>query len=156
PDRSRVGPVLAWAGGAERESLAMALSMLGLRVRVFDGAEEPLNARTLKGVLKTFDALIDAPLIPAELAAAAADKQVSVILEANASLPAGLEPDRLPPSRSTILAASDVRSWDVLCGVIGVAKPVEAFPVGAQREFRVFRDERPASRHGPAPRLRRD
>jgi GR25 family glycosyltransferase involved in LPS biosynthesis len=44
PSPSRAGPVLAWTGGAERESLAMALSMLGLRVRAFDGDEEPLTS----------------------------------------------------------------------------------------------------------------
>jgi GR25 family glycosyltransferase involved in LPS biosynthesis len=156
PDRSRVGPVLAWTGGAERESLAMALSMLGLRVCAFDGDEEPLDNRALKGVLKSFDALVDAPLVPPALAAAAADEHSVILLEANAPTPAGLEPGRLPPCRSAILAPGDPWSWDVLCGVLGLVKPVAAFPIGAQREFRVFRDERPAARHGSAPRMRRD
>lgn len=156
PDLARVGPVLAWTGGAERESLAMALSMLGLRVRAFDGDEEPMNNRVLKEVLRTFDALVDGPLVPAALAAAVADEHSVILLEANAPMPVGLEPDRLPPSRSAILASSDLWSWDVLCGVLGVVKPVAAFPAGAQRKFRVFRDERPAARHGSAPRTRRD
>jgi GR25 family glycosyltransferase involved in LPS biosynthesis len=158
PDLSRVGPVLAWTGGADRESLAMALSMLGLRVRAFDRDEEPMNNRELKEVLKTFDALVDAPLVPAALAAAAANERSAILLEANAPIPAGLEPDRLPPFRSAILAPGDPwgRSWDVLCGVLGVVKPVEAFPAGAQRTCRVFRDERPAARPGSAGRIRRD
>jgi hypothetical protein len=61
PNPARVGPVLAWTGGAEGESLAMALSKLGLRVRAFDGDEEPMCERELKDVLNTFDALVDAP-----------------------------------------------------------------------------------------------
>lgn len=158
PNLSRAGPVLAWTGGAERESLAMALSMLGLRVRAFDGDEEPMHERELKEVLKTFDALVDAPLVPAALAAAAADERSVILLDADAPTPAGLEPDRLPPSRSATLAPGDSwgGSWEVLCGVLGLVKPVEAFPAGAPRTFRVFRDERPAGRLGSATRIRRD
>lgn len=158
PNLSRAGPVLAWTGGAERESLAMALSMLGLRVRAFDGDEEPMHERELKEVLKTFDALVDAPLVPAALAAAAADERSVILLEADAPRPAGLEPDRLPPLRSAILVPGDSwgGSWEVLCGVLGLVKPVEAFPAGAPRTFRVFRDERPTRRLGAAARIRRD
>ncbi|HEX8204674.1 MAG TPA: family 16 glycosylhydrolase [Solirubrobacteraceae bacterium] len=148
PDLSRVGPVLAWTGGAARESLAMALSVLGLRVRVFDGDEEPLQGRALEEVLRTFDAIVDAPLVPAALAAAASDERSVILLEADAPTPAGLERDRLPPLRSAILAPGDVsgRPWDGLCDVLGVVTPVEAFPAGAPRTSRVFRDERPAGR----------
>jgi GR25 family glycosyltransferase involved in LPS biosynthesis len=158
PDLSHAGPVLAWTGGAERESLAMALSMLGLRVRAFDGDEEPLHERQLKEVLKTFDALVDAPLVPATLAAAAADERSVILLEADAPTPPGLERDRLPPVRSAILAPGDSwgGSWDALCGVLGLITPVEAFPAGAARTSRVFRDERPTGRLGSATRIRRD
>lgn len=159
PGRSRVGPVLAWTEGAEWESLAMALSMLGLRVRAFDGDEEPMNNRELKEILKTFDALVDAPLVPAALAETAAKERSVILLEGNAPMPAGLETDRLPPFRSAILAPPGDpwgKSWDDLCRVLGVVKPVEAFPTGAQRTFRLFRDERPAARTGSAGRIRRD
>lgn len=157
PDMSRVGPVLAWTGKAEQESLAMALSMLGLRVRAFDGHEEPMDDRELKEALRTFDALVDPPLVPAALAAAA-DQPSVILLEANASIPAGLEPDRLPPFRSAILASGDTKdiSWDAICGVLGVMKPAEAFPAGAPRTFRLFRDGRPTARHGSAARIRQD
>ena len=64
PATTHAGPVLAWTAGEERESLAMALSMLGLRVRVFNGDEEPLRETDLQEVLKTFDALVDAPVAP--------------------------------------------------------------------------------------------
>jgi GR25 family glycosyltransferase involved in LPS biosynthesis len=154
PDVSCGGPVLAWTAGAERESLAMALSMLGLRVRAFDGDEEHMDERELKEVLKTFDALIDAPLGPAALAGAAADERYVFLLEADALTPASLQRDRLPPLRSAILASGD--SWSVLCGVLGLVKPVEAFPTGAPRTFRAFRDGRPTGRPAAAARIRRD
>jgi GR25 family glycosyltransferase involved in LPS biosynthesis len=158
PDQSHAGPVLAWTRGAELESLAMALSLLGLRVRVFDGDEEPMDDQELKEVLKTFDAVVDAPLVPAALAAAAADEHSVILLEADAPTPAGLEPYSLPPSRSATLAPGDPwgGSWEVLCGVLGLFKPVEAFPAGASRAFRLFRDERPTARSGSAARLRGD
>lgn len=154
----RAGPVLAWTSGAERESLAMALSMLGLRVRAFDGDEEPMHERELKEVLKTFDALVDPPLMPAALAGAATDERSVILLEADATTPAGLERNQLPLLRSAILAPGDSRggSWEVLCGVLGVLTPVEAFPAGAPRTFRLFRDERPHGRLGAAARIRRD
>jgi GR25 family glycosyltransferase involved in LPS biosynthesis len=158
PDLSGVGPVLAWTGGGDRESLAMALSMLGLRVRAFDGDEQPLHERELKDVLKTFDALVNAPIAPAALAAAAADGRSVILLEADAPTSALLEPDRLPPLRSAILTPGDSGggSWEVLCSVLGLVKHVEAFPAGAPRAFRVFRDERPTGRLGSAARIRRD
>jgi GR25 family glycosyltransferase involved in LPS biosynthesis len=156
PELPRIGPVLAWTGGAEQEGLAMALSMLGLRVRAFDGDEEPMDNRELEKVLKTFDALVDAPIAPAALAAAMADERSVIVLEAKAPIPADLEVDRLPPCRWAALAPGDSwgRSWDVLCGVLGLVKPVEAFPAGAQRTFRVFRDERPSALPGSAARAR--
>ncbi len=157
-DLSRAGPVLAWTGGGEREGLAMALSMLGLRVRAFDGDEEPIRERELKEVLKTFDALVDAPLVPAALAAAAADGRSVILLEADAPIRAGLEPDRLPPLRSAVLppGGSWGGSWEALCGVLGLVKPVDAYPAGARRTSRVFRDDRPTGRSGSTARLRRD
>lgn len=158
PDQPRTGPVLAWTGGAKRESLAMALSMLGLRVRAFDGDEEPMHERELNEVLKTFDALVNAPLVSAALSAAAADGRSVILLEADAPPPAGLEPDRLPPLRSAVLAPGDScdGSWEVLCGVLGLIKPAEAFPAGAPRHSRVFRDDHPTGRLGSAARIRRD
>jgi len=157
PDLTRAGPVLAWTGGGERESLAMALSMLGLRVRAFDGDEKPIHERELKEVLKTFDALVDAPLVPAALAAAAADQRTLILLEDDAPTPVGIERELLPPLRSAILAPHDSRggSWEVLCDVLGLDKPVEAFPAGAPRTFRVFRDDRPTGQVESAARMRR-
>jgi len=158
PDPSRAGPVLAWTGGAERESLAMALSMLGLRVRAFGGDEEPMNEQELKEQLTTFDALVDAPLVPAALVTAAADERFVILLEADAQTPAGLERSRLSPLRSAILAPADSSggSWQVLCSILGLVNPVEAFPTGAPRGFLLFRDGRPTGGLGSAARVRRD
>ena len=47
PDVSHSRPVLAWTAGADQERLAMALSMLGLRVRAFDGDEPPMSELSL-------------------------------------------------------------------------------------------------------------
>lgn len=147
PDPPRAGPVLAWTRRAERESLAMALSMLGLRVRVFDDDEDLMLERDLKQLLQTFDALIDPSLVPDAFAAAMADERSVLLMEPNAPTPAGLAQAQLPPSRLVTLALGD--SWDVLCGVLGLVRPAEAFPVGAPRTLRVFRDDRPSGRLGP-------
>ena len=96
PDVAGRGPLLAWTGGAERESLAMALSLLGLRVRAFDGDEEPLDLRRLSDAWRTFDALVDPPLVPAALSAAVGSERTLVLLEAGARTPDGLELGHLP------------------------------------------------------------
>lgn len=150
PESARLGPVLAWTGRAERESLAMALSMLGLRVCAFDAGGEPMDDQALKRALSSFDALVDAPLAPGALAAAA-DAHPVILLEADAPAPADLDLYGLPRARSSVLMTGDAWSWDVLCGVLGVTKPVEAFPVGARRAFRVFRNDRLPAPPGAAP-----
>lgn len=158
PDVAGSGPLLAWTGGAERESLAMALSMLGLRVRAFDGHEEPLDHLGLSEALRTFDALVDPPLVPAALAAAVANERILILLETNARTPKGLVSDRLAPWRSANLTRSDSNegSWDDICGLLAIGKPVEAFPAGAPREFRVFRDGRSPSVRDHVGQKRRD
>lgn len=158
PDVAGSGPLLAWTGGADRERLAMALSMLGLRVRAFDGHEEPLDHLGLSEALKTFDALVDPPLVPAALAAAVANERTLILLEANARTPEGLVSDRLPPLRSAVLTQSDSNqgSWDELCGLLAIGKPVEAFPAGAPREFRLFRDGRSPPVQDHVAQKRRD
>jgi hypothetical protein len=109
-------------------------------------------------VLKTFDAIVDAPLAWSALAAAVEDQRSVILLEADAAMAPGLKPERLHPSRSAILAPGDSRggSWDVLCDVLGVTKPVEAFPAGAPRTSRLFRHARPTEQLEPTVRTRRD
>ena len=138
------GQLLAWTAGAERESLAMALSMLGLRVRAFDGDEEPLDGPGLSEAWRTFDALVDPPLAPGALAAAVASERTLVLLDTSARMPEGLELGQLPANRCAILrpADTDDSAWEAICGLLEIAKPAEAFPAGAPRAFRVFRDGR--------------
>jgi len=154
PSQPRIGPVLAWTADAERESLAMALSMLGLRVRAFDGDEEPMHERELNEVLKTFDALVNPPLVPAALSAKAAGGRSVILLESAVPPPTGMELARLPPSRLAVLTVGDSEngSWEALSGVLGLVRPVDAFPTGAPRSFRVFRDGQATGRLGSAGR----
>ena len=158
PDVSHSRPILAWTAVAEREQLAMALSMLGLRVRVFDGDEPPMNERDLREVFDAFDAVVDAPLVPAAVAAVGADKRFVILLEASARAPAGLDRAQLAASRLAIVApdVAGCGSWEVLCDLLGLEKPVDEFPVGAPRCFRLFRHDRPADRLASVARSERD
>lgn len=158
PGLSHARPVLGWTTGAEREGLTMALSMLGLRVRAFDGDEEPMREHELMNVLEAFDAVVDAPLIPATLAAVAADERFVILLEADAPTPAGLEPAQLSPSRSAVVSPDESGggSWEVLCDLLGLVRPVDDFPAGAPRALRLFRDDRQTDRLASAARSQRN
>lgn len=147
PELASLGPVLAWTRCEEHESLSMALSMLGLRVRAFDGNEEPLDGDALSTALRTFDALIDPPVVPAALTAVLANTRTVILLEADARIPEGLDPGHLPADRSATLEPSDSGdgAWEGICSLLALAKPAEAFPVGSPREFRQFRDGRSPS-----------
>lgn len=153
PDKSHAGPVLAWTAVGEHEGLAMALSMLGLRVRTFDGDEEAIQALDIPNLFEVFDALVDAPLTPDALSAAIARTDTKFILETNAALRHKLEPERLPTSRTAVLSPdrAGVGSWEPLCTLFGLAQPVQAFPIGAPRGWRIFRDDRPGSVHVSVP-----
>jgi GR25 family glycosyltransferase involved in LPS biosynthesis len=158
-DRTRAGPVLAWTAFGEREGLAMALSMLGLRVRAFDGDEKAIQAQDLPNLFEVFDALVDPPLAPGALSAAIARTDSRFLLEANAALWSEIEPERLPSSRTAVLShdGPDTGPWEPLCALLGLAEPVQTFPVGAPRGLRVFRDDRPsAARRSAAALWRKD
>jgi len=122
----------------------MALSMLGLRVRAFDGDEETIEAQDLPNLFDVFDALVDAPLAPGALSAAIAMTSARFILEADAALRHEIGPQRLPSSRTAVLlhGTPDVGSWEPLCDLLDLARPIHAFPVGAPRGWRIFRDDR--------------
>ncbi len=152
-DRMRVGPVLAWTEGGENEGLAMALSMLGLRVRAFDDDESEIQARTLPALFETFDAIVNAPLAPAALSAMVTRKDANFILEENASCWLGKGLGCLPSNRTAILS-QDGR-WEPICALLGLEKPIQAFPVGATRDVRLFRDDRPDTMPQSARPIRR-
>jgi GR25 family glycosyltransferase involved in LPS biosynthesis len=147
PDPTSAGPVLAWSGRTEQESLAMALSMLGLRVRVFNGDEDPMHNEDLQEVWTSFDALVDAPITPTALADAASSGRCVMVFESGAELPTGL---RLAPRRSAFLPPGG--SWELLCSVLGLDIPAEAFPSGAPSSLGLFRDVQPVRRRESAAR----
>ncbi len=151
PNRETSGSVLAWTAGGSHEGLAMALSMLGLRVRVYDGDEEDIQANDLPVLLGTFDAIVDAPLAPSALSSIITNTEAKFLLELAPPFGSGLE--LLPHSRTLILSRhkpSDNR-WLDLCAFLGLNQPAEAFPVGAARSLRVFRDDRPSLCGKPMP-----
>jgi GR25 family glycosyltransferase involved in LPS biosynthesis len=158
PDHARGGPVLAWTAGGGREGLAMALSMLGLRVRAFDGDEKAIQPGELANILEVFDAVVDPPLTARALSAAIARRDSRFLLEPNAAL--WSETDLgLPSSRTAALshAQPEANSWEPLCALLGLPEPVQAFPLGAPAELRVFRDDRPdVARLYAAPLRRRN
>jgi hypothetical protein len=158
PKKTHIGHVLAWTAGEQSERLAMALSMLGLRVRTFDGNEEPLDETALRDALETFDALVDAPVAPSVLAAVAADERCRFLLEADTPPPPGLERERLSLSRPGIVrfGSAGQPTWETLCEVLRLPVPVEPFPTGAPRALRLFRDERSADRVGPIKLARKN
>lgn len=148
PPRGGVGPVLAWTARRDREGLAMALSMLGLRVRAFDGDERALSAGDLSALLKTFDALVDAPLASCAVSAGIAAIDAKFIFEDDANPSAAIPSGLSPPSRTLRLSAGESGevSWQRLCALVGVEPPIQAFPDGAPRAWRLFRDDRPQTR----------
>lgn len=147
PRRTRVGPLVAWSSGGERESLAMALSMLGLRVRAFDGQEDQIQEPYLHQLFGTFDALIDPPLTNDALASILVSNEIKLIVETDVARRSSIDPKLLPSSRTAILMQSKLagRPWEPLCTLLGLAEPTDAFPVGAQRGLRLFRDDRSRS-----------
>ncbi len=144
PRRSAAGPVLAWTGGDDRDSLAMALSMLGLRVRAFDGNEALIGKDDLSNILETYDSLIDAPLSPAALTAAIAEPRFRFVLETGSPFGRGTDRARLPSSRTAALSndSGGGGSWQPLCTLLNLTIPSQDYPNGPPRGWRIFRDDR--------------
>lgn len=146
PDQPQTGPVFGWSGQGEQESLAMALSVLGFRVRVFDGDEGPLAPQRLRRILQTFDALVDAPLEPAAVSLISSDETAIVVVEQGAAVPAELDPAILGSQRSITVEDTSPGTWEPLCRLLGVQVPAEPYPVGVPRTFGAFRDARPQAK----------
>lgn len=159
PEHTRAHPVLAWSSGGDREGLAMALSMLGLRVRVFDGDEANLSANELADLFKIFDVLVDAPFKSATLLAAIDGSHARFVFEAGSAADAhDIDLASLPPSRTVVLPeiGPEDCKWDSLCALLNLSKPSESFPVGAPRGLRLFRADRSAEAWAPSTARRRD
>jgi GR25 family glycosyltransferase involved in LPS biosynthesis len=146
PDQTGVGPVLAWTAGAEQESLAMALSMLGLRVRAFDGDEDQVQEQELSTLFGAFDAVIDPPLSPSALSTTIASTDAKFLVEEEILSSANWL-GALPSARTLVVPHDmpDAERWKPLCAFLGLEEPAHAFPVGAARGLRVFRDDRPGA-----------
>lgn len=139
PERSGASKVLAWMGGDDPESLPMALAMLGLRVLVFDGDEEPLDVADLALAMEQFDALVDPPLVPAALDQATNDCAVTVLEKGSRSLLPELA-HGAPQQAVALLKDQDAGpAWSPLCEALGVAVPADSYPIGPPRSCRVFR-----------------
>lgn len=140
-DQSSTGPVLAWSAEDGPESLAMALSMLGLRVRVFDRTEEEVVVQDLSSLLETFDALVNAPLSLSALVALSSRASTKFVVEE--AVQASVRRVHLMPAERIGLLPHGTRyGWGPLCAILGIAEPVEDFPVGAVPNIRLFRDDR--------------
>lgn len=131
------GPVLAWTTRGPREGLAMALSMLGLRVRMFDGDEPPLTESDLINIFATFDAIVDAPIADGLLVAAR--PQTKFLVEGD--VPDAIDRLSLLGAQATQLNAND-GTWTLLCAALGLPEPIQPYPIGAARGDRLFRTSR--------------
>lgn len=152
PSRAAAGSVLAWTAGRDRESLSMALSILGLRVRAFDGDEAAVSEKELRILLETFDALVDIPLSAEAFSIVIVQPRAKFVCETGAAPCGGIDLDCLPGARTAILPCCEPSDdlWQPLCNLLGLSPPIQAFPVGPPREWRVFRDGRGASASGEA------
>jgi GR25 family glycosyltransferase involved in LPS biosynthesis len=150
PTRLDAGPIFAWSAQRPDEGLAMALSILGFRVRVFDGDEVAIGADELLGVCRTFDAIVDAPLSTEALSTAVA-LGGKFVLDADATL--RFDAGRLPADRTTALQPAHLSDapWLPLCNLLRILPPPAAYPVGVPRSWRLFRDDRPRVDFGGSP-----
>jgi GR25 family glycosyltransferase involved in LPS biosynthesis len=147
PEPSRAaGPVLAWAAEGSHERLAMSLSILGLRVRVCDREDQAISASEFSALLNTFDALVDAILAPCAVAAVIANVAVKFIFEADACPENTIRTKFPPPSRTLFLPPGELDDtiWGPICALLDINRPTHAFPKGAPREWKLFRDGRPS------------
>jgi len=150
PRRGATDGMLAWTARGERDGLAMALSILGLRVRTFAGEEPPIDAHELRTLLETWDALVDPPLSRSAWDRIRRSRRVKVLFEPEAPVEAGWRALGGRPSDPNVLTGSrwDGTSWRPLCDFLGVDEPAESFPHGPLRAWRTFHDERGAKGPG--------
>ena len=147
PRRSSDVRIMAWTDRGVREPLAMAMSMLGLRVLTFDAAASAMTGEEVAKLFDTFDVLVDPPVPPDELPDPVVEIVTGLILEAPRS--DQIASPQGSASEWTILPhhPPDDGWWPPLCALAGVDTPAHAFPRGAPSGWRLFRD----GRHGPNP-----
>ncbi|MDT0636373.1 family 16 glycosylhydrolase [Spectribacter hydrogenooxidans] len=143
-DKTHAGPILGWTRGGAHDDLAMALSMLGLRVRVFDGYDPPVHARKLVQMFETFDAIVDPPTPLSEINKVFAKLDTKYIFEEGA-LREIRQPISQRSSQAVVLRSydGDDARWKPLCALLDLPEPAQPFPSGPPRVHRVFRVGRP-------------
>lgn len=142
PPRFSKVRIVAWTDRDAREPLAMALSMLGLRVLAFDATASAVTDADIATFFNTFDVLVDPPFPPCNLPNGVGDLVTGLVLE---------------PIRAQQIVASDRSKlrwtmlpgdgpgddwWPPLCSLAGVKTPIHAFPSGAPSDWHLFRDGR--------------
>ncbi len=151
PVRSGRVRIVAWTGCGVREPLAMALSMLGLRVLAFDAAAPAVVAAELAILFDTFDVLVDPPFPPYDLPDVVAELVTGLILEPTRAdqIAAGQHPE----TPWTVLPdyPPDDDWWPPLCSLAGIETPTNAFPYGPPSDWRLFRDGRPTIKPSTGP-----
>jgi hypothetical protein len=142
PARSGRVRIVAWTGRGAREPLAMALSMLGLRVRVFDANAPAVVDAEVITLFDTFDVLVDPPFPPHALPDGVAEVVTGLVIEPTKA-DRVVASDRAKHSL-TILPGEGPGGdwWPPLCSLVGLNTPVQAFPSGAPSDWRLFRDGR--------------
>lgn len=142
PLRSKSVRVLAWTAGGEREPLAMALSMIGLRVRTFDLNAKALSVEELDREFDQYDALVDAKLMQNALSVALTCKLTRFVWHPKFSSEITDQLSDLPSSRKIILPDDDPNDawWAPLSSLVDLEPPIQAFPIGPPRAWRMFRD----------------
>ena len=120
----------------------MALSMLGLRVRVFDLGDAIIATDDLSTVLSDFDALVAPQIEVGLLAKLADDTNLRFLLDRSDRCPLDLTSAARPNVATLSGCRTDSARWAVLCNLLGLAQPIAAYPVGTPPEWRLFRDDR--------------
>ncbi len=142
PPRTTAGPLLIWCGEDVKESLAMALSILGLRVRVFDTGDEIITTNDLAIIFSDFDALVTPQIETGLLRDITNNRNISFLLENDCQHP--LEISAWTKAKISTFSnhGSDSVRWAVLCNILSLSKPAACYPSATPPEWRLFRDDR--------------
>jgi GR25 family glycosyltransferase involved in LPS biosynthesis len=142
PVRSGGVRIIAWTSGGAREPLAMAFSMLGLRVLAFDATAPAVADADVAALFNTFDVLVDPPFPPHALPDGVDELATGLILEPIRA--DGIVASDHPKHTWTVLPGDEPGDqwWPPLCSQVGMKTPVHVFPSGAPSDWRLFRDGR--------------
>ncbi|KFG90834.1 Glycoside hydrolase, family 16 [Sphingobium herbicidovorans NBRC 16415] len=142
PTRSFGIRIVAWTGRGAYEPLAMALSMLGLRVLVFDATAPGVAEAEVATLFSTFDVLVDPPFPPHALPDEIAGLVTGLVLEPTQAHRIDAS-DRLKQLWSILPGDGPSDDWWApLCLLAGMNAPAQEFPSGAPTNWRLFRDGR--------------